>query len=266
LSVNIMTGTDGSLLTLRGEQCKGGALRRRRHKKPFIGISDVGQLKFCEIQSTISQIAMQSAHIESAFADDRTDGVNVLKRPEMTPDERRDTTSRIEILAAADPADALLRRTAGHLAESIELSGVTSERRHFDFGEFYLIGRPDGVTATSAIEFARSRYPRLLALGKRVQGNLYAVLWEKPSARIVLLDSESGARREEELPANAIDAERWIQRAWQLLSGVVQPAAPERATKCRSCVYNARRGCPFPGEATIPTIEQMTVIAERLGS
>jgi hypothetical protein len=261
-----MLGTEGSVLTLRGEQCRGGATRRRRHKKPFIGISDLGQLTFCEIQSTISQIAMQSAYVESAFADDATDGVNVSSRPEMTPDETRDAARRIEILAAAGSDDALLRRIAGQLAESVELSGVTSERRHFDFGAFYVIGRPDGVTATSAIEFARSRYPRLAAHGKRVQGNLYAVLWEKQRARIVLLDSESGARLEEELRANSNEAERWIQRAWQLLSGVAEPAAPERATRCRSCVYNVRRGCPFPREATIPTIEQMTIIAERFGS
>jgi hypothetical protein len=252
-------------VTLRGEQC-GGAAPRRRHKKPFIGISDVGQLAFCEIQSTVSQIAMQSAYIESAFADDRTGGVNVSSRPEMAPEERRDAARRIEILAAAGPGDALLRRTAGHLAESVELSGVTSERRHFDFGPFYIIGRPDGVTTRSVIEFARSRYPHLAAHGKRVQGNLYAVLWEKQSVRIVLLGSESGVRLEEELPANAIEAERWIQRAWLLLSDVVPPAAPERTTRCRSCVYNVRRGCPFPREAAIPTIEQMTIIAARFGS
>src|SRR4051794_10147157 len=117
-----MPGTEGPQLTPRGEQCRGGAPRPRRHKKTFIGISDLGQLTFCEIQSTISQIAMQSAYVESAFADDRTDGVNVFSRPAMTPDERRDAARRIEILAAAGPGDALLRRTAGHLAESVELS------------------------------------------------------------------------------------------------------------------------------------------------
>jgi CRISPR/Cas system-associated exonuclease Cas4 (RecB family) len=266
MAERIMARTEVSLPTLRGEQCGGGAPRRRRHKKPFIGISDLGQLTFCEIQSTISQIAKQPAYIESAFADDRTGGVNVSSRPEVTPDEKRDVARRIEILSAAGPSDALLRRTAGHLAESVELSGVTSERRHFDFGPFYIIGRPDGVTAISVIEFALSRSPHLAVHGKRVQGNLYAVLWEKQGARIVLLGSESGARLEQELQANAIEAERWIQRAWQLLSGAAPPAAPERATKCRSCVYNKRRGCPFPRDGTIPTIDEMTIIAGRFGS
>lgn len=261
-----MPRTEVSLVTLRGEQCEGGVSRRRHKKKPFIGISDLAQLTFCEIQSTISQIAKQPDYIESAFADDRTGGVNVSSRPEVTPEEKRDAARTIEILASAGPGDALLRRTAGHLAESVELSGIASERRHFDFGPFYIIGRPDGMTATSVIEFAHSRFPHLAVHGKRVQGNLYAVLWEKQGAQIVLLGSESGARLEEELQANAIEAERWIQRAWQLLSGAAPPVAPGRVTKCRSCVYNARRGCPFPRDGTTPTIDAMTVIAERFGS
>ncbi len=184
-------------VTLRGCQCGGsGGSRLRRHKKPFIGMSDVGQLTFCEIQSTISQIASQGDYAGAAFADDRSSGVRAISRRQMTAEERADAAKRLALLSDGVETDPLLRRAGGQIAESLELGGTQTERGHFDFGTFYVIGCPDAVSADAVKEFARSRYPRLAELGKRIQCNLYAALWKKTRGDVVVVSYDGRERIE----------------------------------------------------------------------
>jgi len=258
--------TNVSSIDLRGEQCRGGAARRRRHKKPFIGLSDLAQLTFCEIQSTISQLASQAAYIAAAFADDATDGVGVRVRAAMTDAQRADSAERLGVFGEDVAAIPLLRRVAGQLAESLELNGTQTERRHFDFGSFYVLGCPDAVDTESVKEFSRSRYPRLAIDGKVIQCNLYVALWERSRGDVTVVSYDGSDRITRTVRGNLADAERWLKRAWELLSGTSAPRPPDRTARSRSCIYNEKRGCPFPRDGSIPDIETMSKIADRFGS
>jgi hypothetical protein len=259
-------GTNVSLINLHGEQCGGKTTRRRRHKKPFIGLSDLGQLTFCEIQATISQLASQADYARSAFADDVTNGVRVSVRDAMTDAERADAVKRLALLTENIATDPLLRRVGGQVAESLELSGTQTERRHFDFGSFYVIGCPDAVDALSVKEFARSRYPSLAIHGKMIQCNLYAALWQRSRGDVVVVSYDGRERVTRSVHGDFMEAERWLKRAWELMSGSGAPSAPERTSRCRSCIYNERRGCPFPRDGTVPNVETMMKIGDRFGS
>lgn len=149
----------------------------------------------------------------------------------------------------------------GRLLESLELQGVSSERRHFEFDAFFVIGCPDGISADVVTEFASSRYPRLTIRAKQIQGNLYAVLWGKPSAHVIVVGTESNERLDKSTRADATEAERWLRHAWALLSGAEVPSPPDYVGKCKRCRFNIANGCPFPREKRVPNVAEMTTIA-----
>lgn len=261
-----VTRVQVSLITLRGEQCDGYEKRRRRHTKPFIGLSDLGQLNFCEIQSTISQLASQADYAGAAFADDRSNGVRISSRAELTDAQRADAKARLALLNDDIAGDPLLRRLGGRAAESLMLAGTMTERRHFDFGAFYVIGCPDAVNADAVMEFGRSRYPRLAIAGKSVQCNLYAALWQRARGDVLVVSYDGNERVTRTVRGDVAQAERWLNRAWTLISGAEAPRAPDRSSRCRSCVYNEKGGCPFPRTGRIPELDEMTKVAARFGS
>jgi hypothetical protein len=229
-------------------------------------LSDVGQLTFCEIQSTISQLASQADYVGAAFSDDRTSGVRASARAAMTDNERAAVTERLLRLGDDIASDPILRRVGGQLAESLELSGTETQRRHFDFGSFYVIGCPDAVNDVAVKEFARSRYPRSAIEGKAIQCNLYAALWQRNRGDAVVVSYDGRERATRVVRGDIAEAERWLERAWLLISGSVAPLAPERSSRCRSCIYNEKGGCPFPRTGNVPTMDEMVKIGERFGS
>lgn len=255
-----------SLVTLRGVPCGGAEKRRKRHRKPFIGLSDVGQLTFCEIQATISQLASQADYVGAAFSDDRTSGVRASARTAMTAEEQSAATERLLLLGDDIATDPMLRRVGGQLAESLELSGTETERRHFDFGSFYVIGCPDAVNEVAVKEFARSRYPHLAIEGKSIQCNLYAALWQRSRGDVIVVSYDGRERATRVVRGDVADAERWLERAWLLISGSVAPHPPDRSSRCRSCIYHEKRGCPFPRTGDVPNMDEMVKIGERFGS
>lgn len=250
----------GSLIAY---QCAGGTTRKTRHRKPFIGISDTAQLAYCEIQSTVSQLGSQDGYLSAAIADDVGAGVGVFEGEEIESDERRRIEQRLSEVQDSGDLDWDTRRLVGQLAESLELSGVSTERRHFDFGDFYVIGCPDGVTSDSVVEFGASRYPHLSVPAKRIQGNCYAVLWRRSSAHIVVVGIGTRRRIDEKRPADGVEAERWLHRAWSLLSGAEVLRGPDNTRKCVRCRFNVPGGCPFPRESRVPTLLEMKAIAAK---
>jgi|GEM_PF-7114181 len=134
-------------------------------------------------------------------------------------------------------------------------------RRHFEFDHFFVIGCPDGISGDVVTEFASSSSPQLRFPAKRIQGNLYAVLWRKPSARVIVVGTESNERLDKSTPVDAADAERWLRHAWALLSGAEVPRPPDYVGKCRRCRFNIPNGCPFPREKRVPNVTEMTTIA-----
>ena len=246
---------------LRARQCEGHA---RKHTRPFIGISDIGQLTYCQIQATISQLSMQEDYRGAAKADDQKGGTRHSTREELSAEERASAISSLESLGELG-ADWEFRRIAGRLAESLELSGTSSERRHIDCGDFFVIGMPDALTDTSVTEFGTSTLPRLSIEGKYVQCNLYAVLWGRSSGRTIVASSRGTERVERMVTPNIVEAERWLALAWGLLSGAHEPREPDVPAKCRPCRFNVARGCPYPRTRRIPTHKEMVKIAERYG-
>lgn len=247
--------------TLHARQCAGHA---RKHARPFIGISDIGQLTYCQIQATISQLSMQEDYRGAAKADDRIGGTRQSTREELSVAARADAMSSLESLGQLG-GEWELRRIAGNLAESLELSGTSSERRHFECGDFFVIGIPDALTADAATEFGTSTIPRLSIEAKVVQCNLYTVLWGRSSGRAIVAGSRTAERVERIVKPNAAEAERWLTLAWDLLRGARAPRAPATPGKCRPCRFNTARGCPFPRTGLIPAHDEMIKIAKRHG-
>jgi hypothetical protein len=246
---------------LRVDQCVGGPTVDPFHPKPFIGISDLAELTFCEIQSTISQLAAQQGYLDKAALDDMSGGVCEFKHDNRRSGGRTKIEQTAAKLIESGRVDWETRRYVGHLLESLELEGVSSERRHFEFDHFFVIGCPDGISGDVVTEFASSSSPQLRFPAKRIQGNLYAVLWRKPLARVIVVGTESNERLDKSTPADAADAERWLRHAWALLSGAEVPRPPDYVGKCRRCRFNIPNGCPFPREKRVPNVAEMTTIA-----
>lgn len=246
---------------LRAQQCLGGPSVDPFHPKPFIGISDLAELTFCEIQSTISQLAAQQGYHDHAAMDDMSGGVREFKHDRRRTGERTKIEQTASKLIESGNVDWETRRYVGRLLESLELEGVSSERRHFELDDFFVIGCPDGLSGDVVTEFASSRYPRLKFNTKQIQANLYAVLWQKPLARIIVISMESNERLDESTPADVAEAERWLRRAWALVSGAEAPRPPDYVGKCKPCRFNIPSGCPFPREKRVPSIAEMTTIS-----
>ncbi len=243
-------------------QCLGAA--SHGYAKPIFGISDLAQLAYCEIKSTISQIASRQGYMTHVFMDDGTDGVRKSSRPSLTTEEKRETTDTLRKLfeneRTQDFSGARLAR--GRIAEDIELAGTVTERRHFDFAEFLLIGVPDALIANElVIEFASSRQPYLTAKDKLLQANVYAVLWGVPKYQVIVAHPTTGQRVATDGTADIALAEQTISTMWELLSGRRSVRPPNNPNKCISCPY--RLSCPFPGSGHIATIEEMKRIAIR---
>jgi hypothetical protein len=246
---------------LRVEQCVGGPSVDPFHRKPFIGLSDLAELTFCEIQSTISQLAAQQGYLDNAALDDMSGGVCKFKHDTRQAGGRTKIEQTAVKLIESGRVDWETRRYVGRLLESLELHGVSSERRHFEFDHFFVIGCPDGISGDVVTEFASSRHPQLKFHAKQIQGNLYAVLWGKPLARVIVVGTESNERLDKSTPADAAEAERWLRHAWALLSGAEVPRAPDYAGKCKRCRFNVPNGCSFPREKRVPSVVEMTAIA-----
>ncbi len=243
------------------QQCVGGPSVDPFHPKSFIGISDLAELTFCEIQSTISQFAAQQGCHENAALDDMSGGVHEFKHDTRRAGGRTKIEETAAKLIESGNLDWETRRYIGRLLESLELQGVSSERRHFELDDFFVIGCPDGMSEDVVTEFGSSRYPRLKFRAKQIQGNLYAALWAKPLARIIVVGTESNERLDKSTPADATGAERWLRHAWALFSGARVPRPPDYAGKCKRCRFNILNGCPFPREKRVPSVAEMTTIA-----
>lgn len=82
---------------------------------------------------------------------------------------------------------------------------------------------------TSHLRPGRARAPRSLLSAvvtrffRGLQGNLYAVLWNRPVARIVVRGYAARGGIEEHMPANRGNAERWLNRPWELMTGSRTP-------------------------------------------
>jgi hypothetical protein len=246
---------------LRTEQCVGGPWVDPFHPKPFIGISDIAELTFCEIQSTISQLVAQQGHLDNAALDDMSGGVCEFKHDTLRAGGRTKIEQSAAKLIESGRVDWETRRYLGCLLESLELQGISSERRHFEFDHFFVIGCPDGISGNVVTEFASSRSPQLRIPAKQIQGNLYAVLWRKPSARVIVVGTESNERLDTSAVADAAEAERWLRRAWALLSGAEVPRPADYVGKCKRCRFNIANGCPYPRDKRVPNVAEMRTIA-----
>jgi hypothetical protein len=111
--------------------------------------------------------------------DDLTGGIGRAPASHLTEDKRALLRAMIAAIRRTGDDTAKKRRLIGILAE-MERGSDPTERRHFDFGDFLVIGVPDGLTSELAKEFGSSRYLKETAHAKRIQANAYAVLWGRP--------------------------------------------------------------------------------------
>lgn len=230
--------------------------------KSFLGVSDMAQLDYCEIKATISQMETQGGYLTAAGVDDWSGGIKRSSRPALTGDERRELSeAAAEWTAGEQAGEAGAHIGRGRVAHHLEpeLQGTSTERRHFDCGEFLLIGVPDAIKGDTVIEYVSSRNPYLAVGGKRLQANVYALLWDTPKYRVVAADPVSGRRRVLDGAPDVSLAEATMERAWALLSGQQTPRQPDSPRKCIPCVY--RSECPFPAHGRVPSLKEMEGIA-----
>ena len=248
----------------RARQCLGAdpVTNRETHdyRKPLLGISDMAQLRYCESKATLSQIASQGGYLTAAGMDDGMGGVGKSPGRVLTLGERSSLLKLRSERLESGSLDWSTRREIGKITEDLEMSEISTERRHFDFGEFYVIGVPDGLTRDSVIEFASSRYPQLAARDKQIQANVYALLWKVPRYHVIAVDPRSDRRLEFKDGPNEAQAENTIKRAWTLFTGQETASAPDSSKKCSRCIYNRESGCPYPREGRVPSLEEMKII------
>lgn len=230
-------------------------LAHRTHDKPFLGIADIAKTKYCEVQATISQIRCQRDYLVAAVEDDLTEGIERRSAVPQDANAAYLATKRAAELAALPEQDWETRRTYGLLIDQAETASLPSERRHWDLGEFMVIGIPDGIDGRVVVEVIASRHPELSIRTKMVQANIYAVLWQLPSYRAIAIDPSSGARHERQMESDVPAAEHAIARAWAIFSGRTAPAPPSNPNKCKPC--REREACPYPRDGRIPTLNDM---------
>ncbi|MFZ4738815.1 MAG: SAP domain-containing protein [Bradymonadia bacterium] len=231
-----------------------------RHTKPFLGIANIAAMDYCEISGVIKQFAAQEEFAGASENDDNQGGVCAQTYPRLNSDYRSRIAERIRTQArTAETWEDRFRR--GQLAEDLELEGTYSERRHFDFGEFLVIGMPDALVDSTAMEFSSSRRPELNVLGKTIQANLYAVLWGLPESLAVSQHPEfPDVRVERRRLADPVEAERVLARAWAVMSGAESGRPPSTSRKCARCKFE--KMCPFPSAGRVPSVEEMRRIGE----
>jgi hypothetical protein len=229
-------------------------LAHKAHNKPFLGIADIAEMRYCEIQSTISQIRCQKDYSLAAVQDDLTGGIERRNPVPRDAKAERLAAKRAADLAALPAQDWETRRTYGRLIDQAETASMPSERRHWDLGEFMVIGIPDGIDGSVLVEVGASRRPELIIQTKMIQANIYAVLWQLPSYRAIAIDAGRGARHVKQMDSDVLAAERVIARAWDIFSGRLAPTPPN-PSKCRPC--RERGACPYPSSGRIPTLDDM---------
>jgi hypothetical protein len=198
----------------------------RKHKKPFLGIANIADLSYCEIQATINQLRTQSGFVAAAREDDRTQGCGVRPARTLDPQRRALLQSAAAAIAAIPNQSWDVVQMRGSLVEELETESLPSERRHWDFGDFIVIGIPDGIGDGVAVEISSSQRPGLSVRTKAIQANLYAVFWGLPRYHAISVDPRNNSRSEIQGKVDVAGAERKIARAWALLSGREQPRPP----------------------------------------
>lgn len=223
-------------------QCKGARLKRvDRHGVPFLGVADIAGLLWCEIQATMSQHETQSGYVDAAWQDDHRNGEARVKRDpgsRLSPTVVRFSTTDSPIIG-------------GQLAQALYARRYDSMRRHWDFGEFFVIGVPDGLGKDFVYEFKYSKYPRSRPtfITAMAQANIYGTLFHKRRLRIHFAGPD-GFEKTVEGDVREADAANLIRRSWALLRGHDDFHKPE-SWKCEPCRY--RSICPVPAGNRVPT-------------
>lgn len=228
-------------------QCKGASSKRIcRHDAIFLGVADIAGLLWCEIQATISQWATQEGYIENAWQDDHKKGeaVSVGRRKALSPH-------------SALPNE---RLAAGRAAQELHALYHRSVRRHWNFGNYFVIGVPDAVDKEFVYEFKYSKYARsnYTFENAMAQANLYGALFGKSHLKIHLV-GPNGYERVVDGDVRRDDARALIARAWQLMSGKEELHRPD-SRKCSPCRY--RHFCTVPLQNRVPTGSEIREIAQ----
>lgn len=205
---------------------------------------------------------MQQGYVTAASMDDTSGGVGAASHDAGRGSAKTKLEREVEKLIADGNVDWETRRAIGRMMEQLELDGISTERRHIEFADFFVIGCPDGISGDSVVEFAASRYPHLTIHAKRIQTNLYAVLWGKPFGRVVVAGIQTIGRLDEVREADPDRAEQSLLRGIALLTGTATPNPPDRTTKCVPCRFNTSGGCTFPRLNRIPSLDEMRSIAD----
>lgn len=246
------------------QQCSGIDPKSGRsphpYDEPILGISDMAQLPYCEIKATIAQLASQPGYLASVAVDDGSGGVTKSPGRKLSRAERTALEGLLREKASSGKRDWETRRAVGKAAETLELSENHTERRHFTCGEFLLLGIPDAFTTDQVTEFASSRFPHFSARDKRLQANVYAILWNTPRYRVIAVHPETDQRVVLNETPDTVLAEQTISKMWSLVSGQSAPGPPNNLRKCAGCVYNSAQGCPYPNQHRVPTHNEMKSI------
>lgn len=255
----------GNALRLPVSPCAGGSSAHGGHAddKLFVGVSDIAQLSYCQVQATLSQLESQDGYRNAAAEDDLQGGVHTSSTPALAEQKRALFVEERRRLLAKTPLGWEDRRLLGRITERLELGSHETQRRHFDLGDFYVIGVPDALQGEVAVEFGASNYAKQMLLSKEPQANIYATLWEKPRYRVLVMDQQTGELLSAERAANAAKAAVDLRFAWNLMVGRQSPQLPSHPAKCKSCRYNRLDGCPVPTMERTPDIDQMRSIAAR---
>lgn len=226
-------------------RCQGAASTPPvRHAEPFLGVADIAGLLWCEIQGTISQYQTQRGYADAAWKDDWAIGKCVIE-----PDAP----------GAGPLSQSNDRLAVGRSAQLVHGEKYGSIRRHWFFGQFFVIGVPDGLGKHFAYEFKFSKHPRSDFTFRHAvaQANIYATLFRKRRIRVHLVGPR-GYNKVIDGDVRKTDAANLIARAWALMSGSAIFGLPE-SWKCEPCRYSHL--CPIPSRKNVPTIKEIQRIA-----
>jgi hypothetical protein len=226
-------------------QCRGAASTPPEpHEQPFLGVADIAGLLWCEIQATISQYRSQRGYANAAWSDDWGIGESVIEPSAVTADSIFESTDRLAV---------------GQSAQALHQEKHASLRCHWFFGQFLIIGVPDGLGRNFVYEFKFSSHPRSPYTFKHAvaQANIYATLFRKRRIRVHIVGPK-GYTKIIDGDVRTLDAANLIDRAWALMNGDAIFRPPE-SWKCAPCRY--ARLCPVPAGKAGPTIKEIWQIA-----
>lgn len=131
--------------------------------------------------------------------------------------------------------------TRGLLFEMLYAEKYPTMTWGFGWGEFIVVGEPDGITENFIYEYKTTRVPYYMKPVAFAQANLYAEFFKRDSLRIQILSVNDKTTSTWQVAAESENAQVTLRRFENVVIGATPQ--PPKSWKCKRCLFAVR--CPI---------------------